>query len=236
MKNKSFFGCLMLLLASFFWGSTFIVQSDAASMLPTFTYLAARSYVGAFAISIVIFVRRMIFRGRPLYEIENDTPEKRKERKKRHLTAGVCCGLAICVAAAFQQTGIANGATAGEAGFLTALYMFIVPVFSIILYKKKPTLNLLAGALFMTAGLYFLCIFGKGWSGFGLGHILIISSAFGYAVHIMIIDRFKDIDGLVLSAMQFVICAVASTVCALIFEAKDVLPGDITGAWFPILF
>ena len=113
--------------------------------------------------------------------------------------------------------------------------MFIVPLFSIILYHRKPTLNLLFGALFMTAGLYFLCVFENGWSGFGTGHILIISCAVGYAVHIMVIDRFKELDGLMLSALQFTVCALLATVFALIFDEK--VPFQrVLDAWFPIVY
>ena len=242
-KNKTFRGGTMLLLASFFWGSTFIVQSDAAQKLSSFTYLAARSYVGSLALFVVILLRSLLRRiaakrkGAEALEIDGRESCREYFGAKSWggmLLGGACCGAAITVAGYLQQQGIFYGATAGEAGFLTALYMFVVPLFSFILYRKRGSLNLLFGAIFMAAGLYFICVFDAGWSKFGTGHWLIISCAVAYAVHIMVIDRFKHIDGLMLSAVQFAVCALISTVCALIFEQPS-FP-TIANAWFPILY
>ena len=113
----------MLLLASFFWGSTFIVQSDAAGKLPPLTYLAARSYVGAAAIALVVLARGLYRRRRAKTDrvFADERASREKLPVKTVLLGGACCGAALLVAGYLQQQGITFGATAGEAGFLTAL-------------------------------------------------------------------------------------------------------------------
>ena len=236
MKKRSVSGVLTLLLASFFWGSTFIVQSEAAAVLPTFTYLAARSFVGAAALFVVIALRAAYRRAKKVVPEAAcpDAPEEKGAKRKRYLLAGGSVGAVLTVAAIFQQEGIARGATAGEAGFLTALYMFVVPLLCFIFYRKKLTVNLLVGAILMAVGLYCLCIADKGWTAVGAGHLFIILSAVGYAFHILSVDRFKDVDGLWLSAMQFSVVAVVSSVLALIFDRGSF--ARILDAAFPILY
>ena len=226
----------MLFLAAFFWGSTFVAQSDAAGKLTTFTYLAGRSYVGALALLIVILGRALFLsiRRKSAVPKEAEAEPKKKLSLKAVLPGGVVCGIVLTLAAAVQQYGIEKGATAGEAGFLTALYMFFVPLFAFVLYKKKVGVSYIVGAVLTLAGLYFLCIFSKGWSSFGLGHVLMIMGAFAYAVHIMFIDRYKHVDGLYLSCIQFAVCAVISTLLAIAFEHP--WRQDILAAWLPIVY
>lgn len=224
----------MLLLASFFWGSTFIIQSDGASKLPTFTFLACRSFVGAVALWIIVALRGAILKGRGKLPVCADAAKK-KAKVRHYLISGLAVGAVLTVAAMFQQEGIARGATAGEAGFLTALYMFFVPLYCFVLYRKKLQMNLFAGAVLMAAGLYFICIYEKGWSSIGGGHIFILISAVTYAAHIVMIDRFKDVDGMTLSAMQFTVVAAISGVAALIFD-RGVAFTQIVSASFPILY
>lgn len=229
LKNKALFGCLLIFLASFFWGSTFVAQSSAAQTLSALTYLSARSFVGAAALLAVIAVRSLFGRRKKAQQ-----SEKSPVSLKRTLIGGTVCGLALTAASYLQQEGISKGATAGEAGFLTALYMFFVPILSFFLFKKKPTFNLLPGAVLMAEGLYFLCIMDKGWSSFGPGHFLILGCAFAYAVHILFIDRYGDIDGMMLSFIQFTVCGVCSLIFAVIFEKPSF--GEILDAWFPIVY
>ena len=229
--KRTLTGSLMLLLASFFWGSTFVAQSSAAEQLSPFSYLAARSFVGALALLAVILVRALIgakrkkssFRGEiaPLFD-------------KKTLTGGLLCGIALAVASAFQQYGIHLGASAGDAGFLTAVYMFIVPLLGLVLYKRRVAPNVLLGAVITAVGLYFLCIRGQEEGSFGMGQLLILCCAFCYAVHIMVIDRFDRADPIVLSFIQFTVGGVLSLAAALLFEQPS--PSLIARAWFPIVY
>ena len=229
--KKALTGSMMLLLATFFWGSTFVAQSSAAEKILPFTYLCARSFVGAFALLLVILLRALFTAKKAKRSF---VAEWRRLFDKKTLWGGLFCGIALTVASAFQQYGIHLGASAGDAGFLTAVYMVIVPLLGFLFYRKKVTLNVLFGAVITAVGLYFLCIRGQEQSGFGLGQALILCCAFAYALHIMIIDRYERVDPIVLSFLQFLVAGILSLVVALIFEAPSLQ--TVTGAWFPILY
>ncbi len=230
--NKKLIGSLMLFFAAFFWGSTFVAQSDAADKILPFTYLCARSYVGALALLAAIGIRALFFRKKG--EFRGTPGQMPKKGFKHTLTGGVVCGVVLTVASALQQYGFYKGASAGEAGFLTAVYMFLVPLFAFFFYRRKLPVNVLFGAILTAAGLYFLCIFENGWSSFGLGQALVLLCSFAFAFHILAIDRFQDVDGMVLSFIQFSVCAVISTVLALIFEHPDIQ--NILSAWIPVVY
>ena len=99
-------------------------------------------------------------------------PKKKQENKKTLLIGGICCGAALSVASALQQYGIALGAEAGKAGFITALYIIIVPIIGIIFFKKRYSLPLWIGVGASLVGLYFLCMTGE--STFGVADILLV--------------------------------------------------------------
>lgn len=228
--KKSLFGTLMLLLAAFFWGSTFVAQSSAAETISPFSYLFARSAIGALALLLVIFFRIVFQRRRTNGE---SIPQKALFTKKT-LKGGVLCGIALTAASALQQYGIHLGAGAGEAGFLTAVYMFFVPLLLFLFYRKKPALNILLGAILTIVGLYFLCLKGQAGNLPGIGQLLVLGCALVYAVHMLIVDRFEDADGMALSAIQFATCALISLPISLIFEHPTA--GTLMLAWFPILY
>lgn len=224
----------MLFFAAFFWGSTFVAQSDAAEKLSPFTYLAARSYVGALTLACAIGIRKLLTKNRNAPNLSCANEKNKTHEFRATLSGGTICGIVLTAASALQQYGIHLGATAGEAGFLTAVYMFLVPLLSFLFYRKKVALNVLGGALLTAAGLYLLCIAGTERSAFGAGHILLLVGALAYAFHILAVDRCKDIDGMCLSCIQFTVCALISTVVSLILEhpsAKSIL-----SAWAPILY
>lgn len=228
--KRTLTGSLMLLLASFFWGSTFVAQSSAAEQLSPFSYLAARSFVGALALLAVILVRALIGAKRKKSSLRGQLAPL---FDKKTLIGGLFCGIALTIASAFQQYGIHLGASAGDAGFLTAVYMFIVPLFGLVLYKRRVAPNVLLGAVITAVGLYFLCIRGQE-GGFGMGQLLILCCAFCYAVHIMVIDRFDRADPIVLSFIQFTVGGVLSLAVSLLFERP--CPSLIARAWFPIVY
>lgn len=231
-KNKSFLGCAMLFLAAFFWGTTTVVQSMAAAAdLPSFTYLSARSFVGAIALLVVILLRQVL--GKRSQKGASVLPASSSEWK-RVLKGGMLCGLVLTVASYLQQQGIVFGASAGEVGFLTSLYMLFVPLFSFFLYHRKVSGNVLFGAIFMLVGLYFLCIMDADQSSFNFGHLFETGCAVAFAFHILAVERYRTIDGMLLSCIQFTVCGVVSAVCALIFEQSSL--SALLENWFPICF
>lgn len=216
MKQNNLKGSLILCTASLIWGLAFVAQSDAADLVPPFTFNALRSFIGAAALFV-------------FYKITN---RKRKEGffpadkalKKQYFLAAEVCGLMLAISVNLQQFGLAaypNGAAAeARGGFITALYVVLVPVISFFTGKKTSPVIWLS-VLVALSGFYLLCLSG-GVGGIYLGDLLIFICAVSFSLHILSIDKFVGITGGVkLSVMQFTVVGVLSSVLALIFERPE---------------
>ena len=138
-------------------------------------------------------------------------------RKKGYV--GICCGTALAIASNFQQAGITAGTDAGKAGFLTALYVVLVPVFGLF-FKRKVSLPVWVAVALSVVSLYLLCI--KGSFRLAAGDLLVLVCAVCFAVHILVIDHFgATCDGVKLSCVQFLFAGLWSAVCIPFFEHVD---------------
>ena len=139
--------------------------------------------------------------------------------------------MALCIASNLQQFGI-KYTTVGKAGFITAMYIIIVPVIGIFL-KKTTGLRIWISVLLAVGGLYLLCMT-EGFS-IAFGDLLVLLCAVMFSVHILIIDYFSPkVDGVRMSCIQFFVSGILSGVAMLIFEQPDL--GAILQAWMPILY
>lgn len=216
-------GLICCLLAAFFWGTTFVAQDIAAETIPAFTFLALRSFVGAGALLLVFLIKDKWGKG-------ERAPSK--ERTKLTLFGGLLCGVLLCAASALQQLGIAeNVGSPGKDAFITALYIVFVPLLGLFLGKRAP-LHIYGCVVVALFGLWLLCMNG---SALTTGDIqLIICSGF-FACQMVLVDRIGDrVDAVRLSAMQFLVVGVLSTVLALIFE-EPTASGVLTG-WWTVLY
>lgn len=219
---KKLRGNLLLTITAMIWGSAFVAQSIGGDSLGAFTFNAARSLIAAVFLIPCIFV---------IKKIEKDPVKKQIKIDKPLIISGVCCGVALCVASAFQQIGISK-TTVGKAGFITAMYIIIVPLLSRFFGKKIQPIIWLAVAI-SAVGLYLLCM-NEGFS-ISEGDFYILLCAVCFAVHILIIDYFSDkTDGVIMSCIQFFTVGVLSLVIALIFEQPRL--SDIVPAILPILY
>ena len=229
MKFKNLKGCLILLFAAVIWGFAFVSQDKVADTVEPFTLNAMRSYVGGFALLLLSFVVSKI-KKQPLI------PKEKKDRKALLLT-GTVCGVFLCVAANFQQFGIAaypvEAAASARSGFLTAMYILFVPIFSIFL-KKRPAFTVIIAVFVAVVGLYFLC-FANGISGVYGGDVIVLICAVAFALHIICVDTLgQNVDGIKLSCVQFFVCAILSTVLMFIFETPTI--ENIIKGLGPILY
>ena len=222
--NKKIISALALLLTAMIWGSAFVAQSKGMEHIEPFTYNCVRSVIGAAVLLPVIAVRNALA-GR------KDTPAK-KPSGRITLTGGICCGLALCSASAFQQIGISM-TTAGKAGFVTALYIVIVPLLGIFLHRRIHPAAW-GCVLLALAGFYLLCV-NEGFS-VGRGDLLVLCCALLFSVHILVIDRFCALgaDSVKMSCIQFAVTAVISAVPMFIFESPT--PERIYDARISILY
>lgn len=221
---KNFKGSIMLLITSLIWGTAFVAQSEGMNYVEPFTYNAMRTLLGG----VVLIPVMILFR----FSDKRNGKKKSSCSLKNTVIGGICCGVALFIASSFQQAGIAQ-TTAGKAGFVTALYIVIVPMIGIFLHKKMPLRMWLFIAIAL-AGFRLLCI--KQDIGISSGDLLVFFGAIFFAVHITVIDYFnqKNTDGILMSCIQFFTAGLLMLICMFIFE-KPTIP-NIMGAGGTILY
>ncbi len=224
MRKSS--GLVCCLLAALFWGTTFVAQDVAAKTIPAFTFLALRSFVGAGALLAVFLVKDHINKKRGTF-----TPPQ-KGAHKRTLIGGTFCGLFLCAASALQQLGIAgNTGSPGKDAFITALYIVFVPAFGLLLGKRAAP-HIYGCVAVALGGLWLLCMNG---SSLTTGDIQLIICSLLFACQMLLVDHIGDrVDAVRLSAMQFLVVGVVSTVFAIVLEEPTVA-GVLTG-WWTVLY
>ena len=224
-RNNSLRGSLLLLLTAFIWGIAFVAQSVGMTYVGPLTFVAVRNLLSAAVILALL----------PFLDKVRKVPEKKglagHFKDKNLLVGGLLCGLFLAVASTFQQTGILY-TSVGKAGFITALYILLVPIAGIFLGRRLRPL-ILAGVALAVIGLYLLCMTDS--LTLNIGDLLLLLCAFFFTFQIMLVDRYSPIvDGVRLSLIQFVVCAVFCGIPALIFEHPDL--AAILAAWQPILY
>lgn len=208
---------LILLLTATIWGTAFVAQSVGMDYVEPFTFTCARSIIGGIVlIPVILFFSKG---RRPLVT-------------KAELIGGICCGLALCAASNFQQIGMVH-TTVGKAGFITALYVVIVPILGLF-FKKKVSFTIWICVALSVVGLYLLCMTENSLA-LSYGDFLVLICAILFSVHIMIIDYFSPQgDGVVISCIQFFVCGIVSGIIMLFVEEPQM--GNIMAAKMPILY
>ncbi len=216
---------ILLLLTAAIWGLAFVAQKVGAEHVGAFTYNGIR-----FALGSISLIPLILFLNKKKRENE-ETQNNDRDSLKFTVKAGIIAGCALFIATSLQQMGV-MGTTAGKAGFITGLYMVIVPILGLFL-KQKVNKSTWIGIVIAIIGLYLLSI-NEDFS-ISNGDLLVLIGSVGWAVHILLIDNFtKKIDPLKLSSVQFATCSILSLVMAIIFE--DINMVGISGAMVSILY
>lgn len=220
MNKKKYISTALLFLAAVIWGFAFAAQ-DAASDMGAFALGFARSIVGGvFLIGVVIVFDKLRGTGRRLISKQGI------DVNRTELIGGVIIGTVLVVASAFQQIGINSGTDGGKAGFITALYVILVPIYALALKKRAP-INVWVSVAIAVVGFYLLCI--KDNFTIAPSDLLVIGSSMIFPIHILTIDHFSPkCDGIRMSMIQFLTAAVLNLIISLITEG----PGEL-GAIFP---
>ena len=203
---------MLLMLCALIWGTAFVAQS-AGSGMGAFSFLAGRSWMAVLVLipTVKAFDALRHRQGRP------DGKPKTTAERKLLLKAGLVCGTLLFLASAAQQLGITLDPSTAKAGFLTAMYVVLVPVFGLFL-GRKGSAQLWVSMAIAVVGLYLLCMkdgFGSIQSSDGL--LLLCAVLFSF--QIMAVDHFSpQMDGVRLSLVEFFVVSVESTVAALLFE------------------
>ena len=217
----------MLLLAAIIWGSAFVAQSTGMDHVEPFTFSMVRNIIGSFVLVPVIFFMRRLRAGE-----DEQKQSAGKIVTRTEIVGGICCGVVLFAASNFQQVGI-QYTTVAKAGFITALYVVIVPILGLFLRKRISPLIWFCVALSVT-GLYLLCM-PKGSFSLERGDLLVLACALLFSFHIMVIDYFSPkCNGVIISCIQFLVCGILSGMVAFLAEQPNV--ANILDAKWSILY
>lgn len=217
-RKTELFRYFLLFIAAFLWGSTFVAQSVGMDYIQPFTFSGVRNIIGAiFLIPIVVIIDMIKKKQGFVPSDENGNEITKKQYLKNTLIGGLCCGLVLCFASNAQQMAMVN-VSAGKAGFMTAMYVVLVPVCGLIFFKRKVSPVIWGAVALAVAGLYFLSI-KPGEMSMGSGELLLLMCALGFTAHILTIDHFVTKSNPVLmSCIQFFVHGIISTILMFIFE------------------
>lgn len=211
-------GTLALLLATIIWGSTFVAQRVGVEHIGPFTFLAVRCFLAVVSLLPIIALRNrgsflQVFKSKALWR------------------AGTLCGISLFVAASLQQVGLLY-TTAGKGGFITTMYIVLVPVFGLFFHRKPSKIAVVSIGI-AAIGLY--CISGAGITSINIGDVLMLLCAIAFAFQIMFIDRFSPgVDSMALNMVQSLICALFCSIFMLFFEEPKI--NMILISWFPLAY
>lgn len=228
MKNRKMLGDLLLLLTAVIWGTAFVGQRVGMESIEPMTFNAARMALSAVAVGAVAWVMGLREKRGPARR----TPAEERLRRRATVTGGLCCGAFLGAASIFQQIGLVY-TTAGKAGFITAMYMLLVPVINFVFFRKKNTWLVWVAVLTGVAGMYLLCV-GEGFA-LARGDAYVSVCALLFSGHILCCDHFaRRGDPIRISAIQFAAAAVLSGVMA--FWLESPAWAKIASAAVPIVY
>lgn len=223
--NKKVLSNFALFLTALIWGVSFVAQKAGMDYVGAFSFNFARSILGGLSLIPLIFLVKMT------------TPDNRPKTLK-HLQhwylfkAGAFCGLALFTAMSLQQYSMIS-ASAGKAGFISALYIIFVPLISMFFGAKLENKIKVSVGLALV-GLYLLCFKG-GLTGFDMYDGLLLIGAFFYGVHILVVNHFsRHVNPVKMSCVQFFVVGLLSLPFMLMFENPVV--ANFVAAKTPILY
>ena len=212
-------GAVMLLSASLIWGVAFVAQSAGMQYVGPYTFTAVRSVLAAIGLGILIIV------------LDRTNMKSKNNDKKVLWRAGIILGVVMTIASNLQQIGLVT-TSAGKAGFITSLYIVLVPVFGLFL-KRHPHPMLWVSVLIALVGLYFLSI--RGDFSMSQGDLLVLASAVAFTFQILLVDHYSPkVDIIRLNCIQFSVMAILSFVPMMVLEQPKI--GAISDAWLPIVY
>ena len=235
--TKRMRGNALLLLAAFIWGLSFVAQSEGMKYIGPFAFIGIRSMLAGVSLAVFLGIRAAVTSGKKRREqdtqkVTAETWEAKQGGKKTLLAGGVSCGIILFVATMLQQIGILHTNEPGKAGFITALYLILVPLAGIF-FRKRIGIKVWIAVVLGVCGMYLLCI----TEGFRMatGDLYLLGCAFVFTVHILVIDYFSPkIDGVAMSCIQFLVCGVFGMTGMFLTETVEI--AHVLEAWLPLVF
>lgn len=224
---------MLLLLTAAIWGVAFVAQSVGMDYVGPFTFNTVRSLLGGIVlIPCIVLLKRINVGSKDTAGAAEHASGDPAGQRKVLLTGGVACGVLLCIASNLQQFGIMY-TSVGKSGFITAMYIVLVPVLGIFL-KKKAGIKIWCSVAIAVGGLYLLCMTDSGFS-IQKGDLLLLLGAVIFSFHILTIDYFSPkVDGGENVLHTVFTCGILSMVCMFLFEQPQI--GAILQAWMPIVY
>lgn len=223
----------MLFTAALIWGVSFVAQKAGMEYIGPFTFNGIRFLIGSLVLIPVILIMDRIQKKKALNLNADEIAAEAKSKgsSSTMIIAGLSCGIILFVAATLQQIGMLY-TTAGKTGFITTLYIVLVPILGLFGRRKVRPILWICVAI-ATIGLYLLCV--KEDFSISRGDLLVIVSALGFALHILAIDHFAPrVDNIKLSSLQFLVAGLLCAPFTAIFESINW--ANIIACWQPILY
>ncbi|MBP3618941.1 MAG: DMT family transporter [Lachnospiraceae bacterium] len=230
--TKKMRGNVLLLLAAFIWGLSFVAQSEGMKYIGPFAFIGIRSMLAGVSLAVFLAIRSLVSGKKKQAKEVQEKSRDAKEKRKTLLAGGICCGLVLFVATMLQQVGILHTNEPGKAGFITALYLILVPIAGIF-FRKKIGIKVWIAVVLAVCGMYLLCI----TEGFRIatGDLYLLGCAVVFTVHILVIDHFSPkTDGVAMSCIQFLVCGVIAMTGMFLTEKVEL--SHILSAWLPLVF
>jgi len=237
-------GNALLLLAAFIWGLSFVAQSEGMKYIGPFAFIGIRSMLAGVSLATFLGIRAAVTSGKKQRkaicgstagDAETVSEEIRSAKltgKKTLLLGGACCGIILFAATMLQQIGILHNNEPGKAGFITALYLILVPLAGIF-FRKKIGAKVWIAVVLGVCGMYLLCI----TEGLHMttGDLYLLGCAFVFTLHILVIDYFSPkVDGVAMSCIQFLLCGVLGMTGMFLTEIVEL--SHVLEAWLPLVF
>lgn len=210
---------LVLFLTAAIWGFSFVAQRSGMEYVGPYTFNGIRFALGSLSLLPLYYFQRQKNKAAPL------------DRSRNLWISSILLGLVLFIAASLQQVGM-QYTTAANGGFITSLYVVLVPIFYLFL-KRKVNINIWIGAFIATLGLYLLSV--KEGLEVNWGDSLVLMSAVFWAIHVMLIGHFAPKFSIIrLSIIQFATTAILSLIVAFVMESPQV--NNIIAGAIPIIY
>ena len=206
MKNR-LTGNIALFLTALIWGLGFVAQRAGMEFIGPFTFNAVRSFLGALSLVPLILWFKYS-------KVDTRTPARKYVQRVGLAKAGISCGIALFVAMSIQQYCM-QFVGAGKAGFITALYIIFVPIFSIFMGSKIAK-RIIFSVFLSVIGLYLLCFHPDG--GYSIYDFWLLVGALFYGVHILVVDKYSRVHPIKASCVQFLVVGILSLIPMFVIE------------------
>lgn len=214
--KKQLKGALPCFLAALIWGMSFVFQSTGVEKIDIFTFTTLRSLIG-----VLVLIPMSVFSIRFAQKKNSQPPQVQKKARKDLFKASLLCGICLFFGHNLQQSAFAY-TEAGKVGFLTALYMILVPLIGLIFLRRNVSKAVWFSVLLACCGIFLISFKPGAFGSFGKGELYALGCSLFFAIQIVISDEYANrVDCIAMCCVQFAVCGVLSAVCMFLLEQPN---------------